>query len=94
MFQMNYAAKILECHLKLLNAIRIGGYLPDRVINLILQYLSNRSDILYGLLLINFRNLSEYEFSGSIELEKSLHLMNQDMIFLALMESLVSNISV
>ncbi|CAE6076732.1 unnamed protein product [Arabidopsis arenosa] len=41
MFQMNYAAKILECHLKLLNAIRIGGYLPDRVINLILQYLSN-----------------------------------------------------
>lgn len=66
MFQMNYAAKILECHLKLLNAIRIGGYLPDRVINLILQYLSNRSDILYGLLLINFRNLSEYEFSGKI----------------------------
>ncbi|CAN8280002.1 unnamed protein product [Cochlearia groenlandica] len=41
MFQMNYAAKILECHLKLLNAIRMGGYLPDRVINLILQYLSN-----------------------------------------------------
>lgn len=41
MFQINYAAKILECHLKLLNAIRIGGYLPDRVINLILQYLSN-----------------------------------------------------
>ncbi|CAA7016727.1 unnamed protein product [Microthlaspi erraticum] len=41
MFQTNYAAKILECHLKLLNAIRIGGYLPDRVINLILQYLSN-----------------------------------------------------
>ncbi|KAH0918937.1 LOW QUALITY PROTEIN: hypothetical protein HID58_026597 [Brassica napus] len=41
MFQINYAAKILECHLKLLNAIRIGDYLPDRVINLILQYLSN-----------------------------------------------------
>ncbi|KAL0772447.1 hypothetical protein Bca101_037598 [Brassica carinata] len=41
MFQTNYAAKILECHLKLLNVIRIGGYLPDRVINLILQYLSN-----------------------------------------------------
>ncbi|KAG5399673.1 hypothetical protein IGI04_014280 [Brassica rapa subsp. trilocularis] len=40
-FQTNYAAKILECHLKLLNVIRIGGYLPDRVINLILQYLSN-----------------------------------------------------
>ncbi|XP_010525660.1 PREDICTED: importin beta-like SAD2 homolog isoform X2 [Tarenaya hassleriana] len=41
MFQTNYAAKILECHLKLLNIVRIGGYLPDRVINLILQYLSN-----------------------------------------------------
>ncbi|XP_020106837.1 importin beta-like SAD2 isoform X2 [Ananas comosus] len=41
MFQKNYAGKILECHLQLLNAIRIGGYLPDRVINLILQYLSS-----------------------------------------------------
>ncbi|KVH96384.1 Armadillo-like helical [Cynara cardunculus var. scolymus] len=40
-FQKNYAGKILECHLNLLNAIRIGDYLPDRVINLILQYLSN-----------------------------------------------------
>lgn len=42
MFQKNYAGKILECHLNLLNVIRVGGYLPDRVINLILQYLSNR----------------------------------------------------
>ncbi|CAA3022080.1 importin beta-like SAD2 [Olea europaea subsp. europaea] len=42
MFQKNYAGKILECHLNLLNEIRVGGYLPDRVINLILQYLSNR----------------------------------------------------
>lgn len=42
-FQENYAGKILECHLNLLNAIRIGDYLPDRVTNLILQYLSNRS---------------------------------------------------
>jgi hypothetical protein len=42
MFQNNFAAKILECHLNLLNVIRAGGYLPDRVINLILQYLSNR----------------------------------------------------
>ncbi|XP_057489384.1 importin beta-like SAD2 [Actinidia eriantha] len=40
-FQKNYAGKILECHLNLLNVIRVGGYLPDRVINLILQYLSN-----------------------------------------------------
>lgn len=42
MFQKTYAAKILECHLNLLNVIRVGGYLPDRVTNLILQYLSNR----------------------------------------------------
>ncbi|XP_052207680.1 importin beta-like SAD2 [Diospyros lotus] len=41
MFQKNYAGKVLECHLNLLNVIRIGGYLPDRVTNLILQYLSN-----------------------------------------------------
>nr|XP_043623852.1 importin beta-like SAD2 isoform X1 [Erigeron canadensis] len=40
-FQKNYAVKILECHLNLLNAIRIGVYLPDRVTNLILQYLGN-----------------------------------------------------
>ncbi|CAI0452218.1 unnamed protein product [Linum tenue] len=41
LFQKNYAGKILECHLNLLNVIRVGGYLPDRVTNLILQYLSN-----------------------------------------------------
>ncbi|CAL5032954.1 unnamed protein product [Urochloa decumbens] len=41
MFQKNYAGKILGCHLQLLNAIRTGDYLPDRVINLILQYLTN-----------------------------------------------------
>ncbi|KAJ6674732.1 IMPORTIN-7 8 11 [Salix viminalis] len=41
MFQKNFAGKILECHLKLLNVIRVGGYLPDRVINLVLQYLSD-----------------------------------------------------
>ncbi|CAH1416756.1 unnamed protein product [Lactuca virosa] len=40
-FQKNYAGKILECHLNLLNAVRVGAYLPDRVTNLILQYLSN-----------------------------------------------------
>ncbi|PON38011.1 Coatomer beta subunit [Parasponia andersonii] len=41
MFQKTYAGKILECHLNLLGVIRVGGYLPDRVTNLILQYLSN-----------------------------------------------------
>ncbi|ONK72530.1 uncharacterized protein A4U43_C04F20370 [Asparagus officinalis] len=41
MFQKSYAGKILECHLRLLNLIRTGEYLPDRVINLILQYLSS-----------------------------------------------------
>lgn len=40
-FQKTYAGKILECHLNLLNIVRVGGYLPDRVTNLILQYLSN-----------------------------------------------------
>ena len=42
MFQKNYAGKILVCHMQLLNAIRTGDYLPDRVINLVLQYLTNR----------------------------------------------------
>jgi hypothetical protein len=42
MFQKTYAGKILECHLSLLGVVRVGGYLPDRVTNLILQYLSNR----------------------------------------------------
>ncbi|KAE8714491.1 Importin beta-like SAD2 [Hibiscus syriacus] len=41
MFQKNYAGKILECHLNLLGVIHVGGYLPNRVTNLILQYLSN-----------------------------------------------------
>ncbi|BAT93510.1 Importin beta-like [Vigna angularis] len=41
MFQKHYAGKILDCYLNLLNVIRVGGYLPDRVINLVLQYLSN-----------------------------------------------------
>ncbi|KAL1832759.1 hypothetical protein ACET3Z_002410 [Daucus carota] len=41
MFQKGFAGKILECHLNLLNVIRVGGYLPDRVTNLILQYLTN-----------------------------------------------------
>ncbi|KAE8698049.1 Importin beta-like SAD2-like protein [Hibiscus syriacus] len=40
-FQKNYAGKILECNINLLGVIRVGGYLPDRVTNLILQYLSS-----------------------------------------------------
>ncbi|RZC91493.1 hypothetical protein C5167_027560 [Papaver somniferum] len=35
-YQKSNAGKILECHLNLLNVIRVDGYLPDRVINLIL----------------------------------------------------------
>ena len=42
MFQKTYAGKILACHMQLLNAIRSGDYLPDRVVNLVLQYLTNR----------------------------------------------------
>lgn len=42
MFQKTYSGKILACHMQLLNAIRGGDYLPDRVINLVLQYLTNR----------------------------------------------------
>ncbi|XP_020408170.1 importin beta-like SAD2 isoform X2 [Zea mays] len=41
MFQKTYSGKILACHMQLLNAIRGGDYLPDRVINLVLQYLTN-----------------------------------------------------
>ena len=43
MFQKNYAGSILESHLRLLNTLCAKGYLPDRVINLILQYLTSRS---------------------------------------------------
>ncbi|KAG6485748.1 hypothetical protein ZIOFF_054313 [Zingiber officinale] len=41
MFQKNYAGRILGCYLQMLNAVRIGEYLPDRVINLLLQYLGS-----------------------------------------------------
>ncbi|KAH0889338.1 hypothetical protein HID58_051767 [Brassica napus] len=41
MFQKSYAGRILEGHLKFLNTIRVGGYLPDRITNLLLQYLRN-----------------------------------------------------
>lgn len=40
LFQSQFAGKFLESHLTLLGVIRQGGYLPDRVINLVLQYLS------------------------------------------------------
>ncbi|OIT27271.1 importin beta-like sad2 [Nicotiana attenuata] len=40
-FQENYAGKFFECHLNLLNVLRGGCYLPDRVTHLVLQYLSN-----------------------------------------------------
>ncbi|CAN8285361.1 unnamed protein product [Cochlearia groenlandica] len=53
MFQKNYAGRILEGHLNYLNTIRVGGYLPDRVTNLLLQYLSNSvsKNSMYKLLL-------------------------------------------
>ncbi|XP_018682806.2 importin beta-like SAD2 isoform X1 [Musa acuminata AAA Group] len=38
-FQKSYAVKILGRYLHLLNGIRTGSYLPDRVINLIFQFL-------------------------------------------------------
>ncbi|XP_033514995.1 importin beta-like SAD2 isoform X2 [Nicotiana tomentosiformis] len=40
-FQENYAGNFFECHLNLLNVLRGGCYLPDRVTHLVLQYLSN-----------------------------------------------------
>ncbi|CAF2122421.1 unnamed protein product [Brassica napus] len=40
-FQKSYVGRILEGHLNFLNTIRVGGYLPDRITNLLLQYLRN-----------------------------------------------------
>ncbi|EOA26503.1 hypothetical protein CARUB_v10022552mg [Capsella rubella] len=53
MFLKNYAGRILEGHLNFLNTIRVGGYIPDRVTNLLLQYLSNSilKNSMYNLLL-------------------------------------------
>ncbi|KAJ0261946.1 Importin beta-like SAD2 [Hirschfeldia incana] len=53
MFQKSYAGRILEGYLNLLNTIRVGGYLPDRVINLLLKYLSNSISMksMYSLLM-------------------------------------------
>jgi hypothetical protein len=39
MFQKQFAGKFLELYMKLLSVVRENGYLPDRVINLALQYL-------------------------------------------------------
>ncbi|CAI9278813.1 unnamed protein product [Lactuca saligna] len=65
-FLKNYAGKFLECHLNLLNALRMGDYLPDRVSNLILQYLSNRFSMgtMNSVLLT-----SPYSSSFNLELE-------------------------
>ncbi|GAU12054.1 hypothetical protein TSUD_00190 [Trifolium subterraneum] len=54
MFHKHFAGKILDCHLNLLNVIRVGGYLPDRVINLVLQYLSNRLSIVADSVLLRW----------------------------------------
>ncbi|KAJ4866585.1 Importin beta-like SAD2 [Raphanus sativus] len=53
MFQKSYAGRILEGYLNLLNTIRVGGYLPDRIINLLLKYISNSISMksMYNLLL-------------------------------------------
>lgn len=40
MFQKQFSGKFLELYMKLLSVVRENGYLPDRVINLALQYLS------------------------------------------------------
>ncbi|XP_024396720.1 importin beta-like SAD2 [Physcomitrium patens] len=40
MFQKSFSGKFLELYMKLLSVVRENGYLPDRVINLALQYLS------------------------------------------------------
>ncbi|KAH7682960.1 Exportin-2 C-terminal protein [Dioscorea alata] len=52
MFRHNYAEKIFKYYLRLLNAVRVGEYLPDRVTNLILQYLTSsiESNKMYRLL--------------------------------------------
>jgi len=42
MFQKQFAGKFLELYMKLLSVVRENGYLPDRVVNLALQYLSTR----------------------------------------------------
>ncbi|XP_042430616.1 importin beta-like SAD2 isoform X1 [Zingiber officinale] len=41
MFHDSCAGKILQCDLQLLNVVRTGGYLPDRVINLIVQFVTS-----------------------------------------------------
>lgn len=42
MFQKQFAGMFLQSYMTLLSVVREGGYLPDRVINLALQYLSTR----------------------------------------------------
>jgi hypothetical protein len=40
MFQKQFSGKFLELYMSLLSVVREDGYLPDRVINLALQYLN------------------------------------------------------
>lgn len=40
-FQKHCATKFLQSYLNVLNSVREGGYLPDRVINLALSYLTH-----------------------------------------------------
>jgi hypothetical protein len=42
MFQKQFSGKFLELYMSLLSVVREDGYLPDRVINLALQYLNTR----------------------------------------------------
>lgn len=64
MFQKSYAGKILACHLNLLGVIRVGGYLPDRVTNLILQYLSSRFAMSFFINLIMYWCFSQCKMLG------------------------------
>lgn len=59
MFQKNFAGRFLELYMKLLSVVRENGYLPDRVINLALQYLSTR----YGEASISISLCGFYLFS-------------------------------
>ena len=42
MFQTHCSCKFLETYLRQLSVIRQGGYMPDRIVNLNLQYITSR----------------------------------------------------
>ncbi|KAF8079661.1 hypothetical protein N665_1010s0008 [Sinapis alba] len=73
MFQKSYAGRILEGHLNLLNTIRVGGYLPDRVISLLLQYLSNR--FVLQLVSVAFISLLLQYLSNSFSMKSMYNLL-------------------